>query len=278
MISDQRIFFSDNGTLTDYSTALCDFRSLSVSLPFVAAEDYIYIGSFLPFNHKWVEVNTVNDQASSVTVDIWFQDSWKPAVDIIDETSLGGITLAQSGIVRWVTDRDYSWENEVDSFDVSGLETTEIYQMYWCRLGFSDNLNALTSLKYVGQKFANDIDLYSFYPDLNDSNIKLAFASGKTSWDEQHFQSARIIVSDLKRANIVISGSQVLEPDLFIDAGVHKCAEIIYGAMGKAYKDDLALARDRYKESININFLSVDRNRDGRLSLSERFTTTRLRR
>ena len=81
MITNQRVIFSENGTLTDISYEMDDFRANSVTIPFVAAEDKIYIGAELPFNNKYFDVETVNDAASVMSLEIWFSQEWVSAVD-----------------------------------------------------------------------------------------------------------------------------------------------------------------------------------------------------
>lgn len=108
MITNQRILWDDDGTETDLSVALNDFRTGSQVIDFVAADDKLYIASDMPFNHKWIEASVVNDAASVVTVENWFggSDGWVSAVDIIDRTSVGGVSLAQSGVIQWKTNRE----------------------------------------------------------------------------------------------------------------------------------------------------------------------------
>lgn len=271
----QRIFWSDNGTIVDVSNVLADFRSNSQTLPIVAAEDKIYIGSLLPLNHKWIEMSTANDQASAITVDIWWGDKWNPALDILDFTASSGVTLAQSGILRFQTDRLKGWDRELDAFDVTGLTGVNINDYYWCRLNFSADLNISTSISYVGHNFSDDDDLYSFYPDLNNSDMQTAFASGKSDWKEQHFMAAQIIIRDLRTRRVILERDQIIDYQLFNEASIHKVAEIIYGAFGEDRRDDMGEARKKYNEAINIKQYNMDENRDGRLSESERAASTR---
>ncbi len=271
MLHFQRVLFSDNGTLTDLSYQLSDYRSGSAVIPYVAGEDYLYIGSLLPFGHKYIELATVNDQASTISVDIWWANDWVSAVDLMDLTVSGDNSLGASGYVIFSANRLKGWDKELDSEDVTGLSGTAIHGMYWVRLSWSDDLKATTAIKYIGHKFAADNALYTFYPDLNSASLKTAFASGKTTWDEQHFAAANCIISDLKRRNLIVSGDQIIDFQEFEEAALHKAADIIYsGLNGKA---EFALAaRKRYREAMEKDRFGIDQSGDGKVDKSERTT------
>lgn len=275
MLTDQRVIFSDNGTLNDISMDVDDFRESTATIDFVNGQDYIYIASVLPFNHRYIDISTANDQASVLSVDYWTGVDWQSAVDVIDKTDSGGVTLAQSGIIQFTTDIDEeNWLKERESKDVTGLSDTYIYHMYWVRLNFSADLKNTTAINYIGHKFSEDIQLYGFYPDLNNSSLKIAFASGKTTWDEQHFAAARAIITDLKSRNIMLSKDQILEYDLFLEPSIHKTAELIYGALGESYKYNKDEAHKQYKRSMNIKFYKMDKNANAIMEPRERAVNT----
>lgn len=271
----QRVIYSNNGSLTDISKLVANYRANSATIPFVAAEDYIFIGSLLPFNHKYIAIGTANDQSSAPSVDIWYGNAWISAVDILDFTDSSGVTLATDGILRFATNRLKGWDRELDSADVTGLTGTNIHNYYWVRLSFTADLNVSTAIKYIGHKFSEDDDLYTFYPDLNNSTLKSAFESGKTDWNEQHFAAAQGIIRELRSKRIIFERDQILDYELFNEASVHKTAQIIYGAFGQDYADDMIKAKSRFKEALNLSQYNLDENRDGRLSEGERLSSTR---
>jgi len=98
----QRVIYSDNGTLIEISQPVNDFRAGSyVFAGFVAAEDKLYIGTELPFNHKWLEIGVPNDVASVSSVDIWSGSAWIPGVDVNDGTqATSGKALSGSGVAE----------------------------------------------------------------------------------------------------------------------------------------------------------------------------------
>lgn len=276
MLTTQRIIFEDDTTLNDLSNSLNDFMSDSETIALVAADDYIYIGSEHPFNSRWIEVSTVNDASSVVSVDIWSDSAWNAAVDVQDDTAVSGVTLARSGVLTWSIDRTYGWTKETKSSDVTGLTNTNIYDMYWVRLSFSVDLNVNTALKYIGFKFANDTDLGAEYPDLVLSATQDSFESGKTDWNDQHFLAAEKIIKKLKRAQIIWSPNQILEWRNFNDAAVHRCAEIIMNAFGDAYEDNRERARKYFNEGMDMRQYKVDSNEDSILDDAEKSSSIRI--
>jgi len=265
MILDQRVIHNT----TDISTDVNDFRSGTRTFAYTSGQ-YLYIGSVLPFNNIYFELGTLNDITSALSVDIWFGNAWVAAVDVIDQTN--GLKL--SGRIQWNTNRLKGWDFEQDSSTITGLSATAIYDMYWLRMSWSSSLKATTSIKYMGQKFSSDSMLFSFYPDLNSTQVLTSFASGKTTWDEQHYMAAEHIVRDLKKANVIMARSQILDYSILIDASCHKIAEIVYSAFGKPYFEQLGHARGAYKEALNLRFFNLDQNADGSLNPSERSIST----
>jgi hypothetical protein len=274
LLINNRLIWGDNGTLRDLSVALNNIFSGVEVIPFVAAEDKLYLGSDLPFNHRYFAVSVANDVASVVSVDIWNGSAWVPAVDVIDQTkSSSGASLAQSGIISWVADKNKSWgkNDSTENMTSSGLTSLKIYEMYWVRLSFSVNLKATTALKYVGHKFATDSDLGGYYPDLNRSTVLTAFQSGKTSWEEQHVLAAEEIIRDLRKKNVIWNRNQIFGWEEFTDASVHKLAEIAFTAFGNDYESRKESARANYEEALEkVVQSAIDKNADGKLQPEEK--------
>lgn len=271
-----RFIFSDNTVLKDFSVNLDRFISGTENIPFVAAEDFIFIGSELPFNHRWFEISAFNANASKIKIDLWDGEEWNAAVDIIDQTSVGGISLAKSGIISWVLDKDESWgkEDTVDSNDledVIGLGGVKIFDMYWARISFVNDLSGATALKYVGHKFSEEDDLRITYPELVLSNAKDQFETGKTDWIEQEFKAADDVIRELKARNIVVSKNQILNWEVFREASVERVAYLIYRGFGSAFNEEKRSARSEFIKAIDKEILQIDGNRNARIDSNERF-------
>ena len=276
MLNDQRVFFSDNGVLTDYTRHLNDFRSANFAMTYVAGEDYLYVGSDYPFNNQYFDISVSNAVGSIASVSLWSGQGsgWKPALDVIDFTSTAGASLNVGGHITWKRDRDEAWVRQDKSTEVTGLETSPvIYGLYWVRIAWTVGITS--TIDYIGNKFSNDDQLYSLYPDMNNQSMRDQWEQGavsgtKASWDEQCFVAAQAIITDLKSGNILVSDSQLMDFEIFTLPSIHKTAEIIYRGMGKAYAEDRISARDSYKEAIDLKNMRVDRSGDGNLSRAEK--------
>ena len=276
----QRIIFSNNGTLVDWSIDLNDFDEYAIQPSITASEDKIYIASCLPFNHKWIEIGTANAISSVVSVEIWNDNTWQPAVDVIDYTAASGATLARSGIIQFRPDiENGGWTRQRLSTEVTGIAALDIYEMYWARLTLSVTPTAAMTIKYIGNRFSKDVDLYAEYPDLNNSALKTAWAAGKTTWDDQHALAADYIMRRLVSSDIAMSPAQIIDWARFIPASVHKTAELIYGGFGPAMAENRNQARKLFDEAFNMKFFGIDDNSDGELSqLEQRKTTSEMSR
>lgn len=272
----QRVIWDDNGTLKDESLTLNDYVSGTTAFALVAAQDKLYIGSDLPFNHRYFDVGTANDQASVVSAEIWNGTAWVAAVDVIDETKVSGVSLAQSGRIHWGIDRTGFWGRADTSEDVTGITSLKIYEKYWVRLTWSADLGGSTTLKHVGLKFSEDEDLAVYYSDLNTSAVKTAFLSGKTTWSDQHFAAAEEIVKNLQTQQKTWGPEQILRPDVFKWAAVHKVAAIVYASFGDDYEDEYQKALTRYLEELKNPQMVLDRDFDGRADDHDKFTSSRV--
>jgi hypothetical protein len=264
-MQDQRVIYNT----FDISPKVNNFRTGVQAFAYVQG-GYLYVGSIAPFNNLWFEMGTANTAPATAAVKIWWGNTWNDVVDMTDETA--GMTA--TGRLSWNTDRLKGWDIEQTSEDVAGITSFKIYWKYWVRISWSADFSSGTTLKYVGQKFADDDILYSFYPDLSLTDIKVGFETGKTSWDEQHYMAAEHIIRDLKKRGIIKSKSQLLDWSLFQAASCHKVAEIVYQAFGQPYADQLKLARAAYNEAIDLKHFSVDLDGDGKLSDFERQSST----
>lgn len=273
MLFNSRIIHKDNATFVDASMGLTDLGGDGFALTFVVADDYLYIGSDLPFTHRYFKLGTtVNAAAATVSeIAIWEGNAWAPAVDIQDGTKVGISTLARSGVISWTTDRNENWQREETTEDIPDLATLKIYGLYWTRWQFTANLTAAISLQYVGHRFANDADLALQYPDLMLTATLTAFKSGKTDWQDQHVLAAEEIIRYLQRHGELWSPNQILNWQRFTNAAVHKCAEIAYSAFSGEDMEVLrARAQSNYKIALNQGCYNVDRNQDGHVQLTER--------
>lgn len=274
MLFDQRIIFSDNGVLTDYSNELNNYSENTALINYTAGQDYLYIGTFLPFNHRYIDISTANNLNASLQIEVWDGKSFNSAVDILDFTRDGAVSFAKDGFIRWSRNRDKVWNRELDSFNVTGLGNTNITGLFWLRMSWSASLAGTTALKYIGHKFSKDLQLFNYYPDLNNTDLMSAFSAGKTSWEDQHYIAAEQIITDLRRKNVIQSGDQILDYELFIEPSVHKVAELIYTGLGSAFEDKRKNAETKYITTLDLGYVRIDLDQDSNLSTHERYART----
>lgn len=270
-----RIIFSDNDVLSDISSQLNNIESQTSVIPVIALEDYLYVGSDLPFNHRYFSVGVSNVNSSNVSVEVWNGNNWIDAVDVLDQTKVTGSTLSKSGIISWSLDQTDSWSIG-NTEDITGLETLKIFDLYWARISFSADLSTTTSLRYIGHKFAEDEDIGVYYPELVLSETLNQFKSGKTTWEEQLVSASETIIRKLKLMKVIISGSQLLSWDLFTEACVHKTAEIAFNAFGDDYKDNKSESIKDYHRALKMESFHADRNKDLKVDDYEKFTPARV--
>lgn len=271
----KRFIHNDNGSLLDYSTNLVDYNSSSATLDIVSAEDSIYIGSEYPFNSLFFDMGTVNDQVSSLTIQYWDGGAWRNMVDVQDETN----SLFNSGHITWSTNKSNNWAKEDTVYttggeQITGLGSVTIYDLYWLKITFSADLNAATSLSFIGSKFCEDSDLTGEYPLFGKSGFIDAYESGKTTWEREIVLASRLVIEELQSKAAIFSGDQLLKRREFTNACVSKAAELIFNGMGDDYDDDRIKARAEFKSRINKKNYGADLNNNARLDEFEKGVVT----
>jgi hypothetical protein len=267
-----RVLYSDNGTFSDYTVNLNKFRTGEESFNFVAAEDYIYIGSWAPFNHLFFKMgSTVNANNVNISIEYWEGNNWESVVEIFDETN----GLQQDGFITWVPNQDEKWFSEdTEDMNNSGLQTRTIYDRYWLRISFDGDLTAGTSLKWLGQKFSDDNDLADEFPQLLKTEYLTGFESGKTDWEEQHVAAAQIMIQDIKNSKQINFDGQILAKEDFKRASVQKVAELVYNTFGEDFREEKVIARTEYWERLKKVRPAIDKDKDAIVDRSEKKAVT----
>lgn len=265
MIGNRILFQQGSGAPRDLSAGLNDYLNGIEVLPLTTA-DALYLGSQFRFNHRFIELGVANMAAAQIKVSLWNGNAWIPAVDVVDLTEVSGHTLAVSGLLSFVPDRENTWIKEEKSEKVSGLSGTKIYDLYWVKIEVTGPISLTTSIKFIGHKFSDDAQLEGEYPELMRPEMIDAFRSGKTDWKDQAFSAAEYIIQDLKEMGIVTSKDQILDSTTFKKASIHKVAEIIFRAFGKDYAEQMKAAMAAYGKSLNVKQFSVDQDGDAELT------------
>jgi hypothetical protein len=267
----KRIYHDNNGILAELSTELENYHTGTATIDIVSADDAIFIGSELPFNSLYFDVSSANDQTSTPTVSYWDGGAWVPMVDLIDETN----GLFVSGHMTWVTDKSKIWAKEDTVYHSGGEQITDlgdvtVYDLYWLKITYSADLNASTTLNWVGTKFCSDNDLEGEYSLFGRSGFITAYESGKTDWEKEIILASRLVVEELIDKGSIVSGDQLLERRKLRDATVSRTAQLIFTSMGDDYEDDRVKARNEFKSRMNKKNYKADLNANARLDESEK--------
>lgn len=271
---DQRIFFYDASapSWTDYTVALNEWKNgQNVTLTFNAG-DYLYISTFLPFNHKFFRFFAGSVAARSPLIELLnAPNEWSPVVDSIDYT--GG--MKQSGVLQWTPNFDKNWGLVTDSSrDIDALANgPTVYDAYWMRISFA-TVTTFT-LSYIGQRFSSDYDLFMEYPILQNQQILAGWAQGKTDWEDQHLISALYIAKIMRQRNIILSDNQILDIATLRSPSVHKTAHIIYSGLGaRNYAEEIKLAAENFERAMTQDKFRTDVNGNARLERAEKALVT----
>lgn len=266
MILKNRVLYYNGSSLEDLSENMNDITVGTKAFTYQTGH-YIYVGSELPFNHRYFGISTVNATAANLSVQLWDGKSWVSPAEVIDNTKLSGASMGRSGVVSWVPKRNENWNKELTTANIAALNTVEIYDRYWARFYFNVNINF--SLDVLTHRFSDDSKLGIIYPDLINTKTLTAFKAGKTSWEEQHLLAAQQIIEELQKIGAATSGDQILVWDKFQMASMHLVASYIFRSFGDDFKDQFEQAVADYKEAINMTIFDTDKNNNAKLDENE---------
>lgn len=263
-----RLFTNISSTLTDKSlTNQDDTQTVGLVL---TNTDYVYVAQRYPFTNLFIHMDTVNANASVMTVQYWDGVEWRNAVDLMDGTSLSGATLGKSGGLQWSIDPLYSWQMVTDTAlepSPTELSTLKIYNSYWMRFKVSATLSAGTDSKEIGYAFTTSQRLKDF--DVEIDGYLASFATGKTDWIDEIKTGSKLVVQDLKRMGLVMGAGQVIElDDVYVPTSLRTLA-LIYSHLGPSYKDKIESVMKEYDKALNIRRFTFDENADGKLEARE---------
>lgn len=269
-----RIIFINNSEEKDVSRELAKFDSLESSLS-ITSDDNLYIGTRLPFNHFFIEIENGNTELTKpdFTIETWDGDRWRQCFDIIDGTN----GLSESGHIEFTPDKEWQWwryDTNYSNSVIEGLKNFKIYDKYWLKISFSENLSEDIKIKYIGNKFSDDVDLKLEYPDLLRTSVLEAFEANKINWNDQHFRAAEIVIKDLIDMGVIEEKGQILNWRDYTDAAIHKVAEIAFISFGSSYTDNSVAARREYQDRISKRIHRVDRNKNAIEDIEESFNVT----
>ncbi len=111
-----------------------------------ANNNYIYVGSKLPFRGVAVDLNNKNDTASVLTVNYWNGGAWTDT-SASDGTDVGASdTMKQDGNVTWTVPTAWKKDSLVNIGDTTVKEVWSIESLFWTRWEFSVVLDSTVDL------------------------------------------------------------------------------------------------------------------------------------
>lgn len=264
-----RVFYSDNGVLTDYSLAAQNSDDIPLAL--VSAQDYVYVAQYYPFNNAFFQTKTVNALASAISVQYWTGKIWANARDVIDGTKVSGVSLARSGVVQFSPDRDEQWQNVDDTTNSNApveLSALEIYDLYWMRFKWSADLSLTTEVSNIGYSFCTDEMLNAIDSEINNYLTPWGGVT-KTNWIEQIMLASQHVIFDLKAKGFIVAPGNILRFDDVSLATCYRALAIIYGRLGEPFRVRYQDALNSYAELISVKRFTFDANSNARVDKQE---------
>lgn len=154
----QKVYYDDNGVVSDVTTAAKELDSSYFSVGLVAAQDYIYIGSDQPF-----AVATFNrgsglaqDIVAALSGEYYNGSTWSSLTGFVDGTKgAGNKPFSTNGNIIWTLPSDWS------------KTTYQANNLYWVRLKSSVSLTAGGQGDFIWLQRGLNINLVS-YPTIQE--------------------------------------------------------------------------------------------------------------
>lgn len=271
--NDQRVLVDNAGVFEDLTKEVNNFGEGFKAIT-LDVGDFLYFGSFLPFNQKYFEFVKGNGTASPLKIEIYDGSVWKECLDILDYTELSGKPLGKSGVLQFNKVDTDNWSLVSKSSEVTALSgSPEIYSKYWARISIA--AASSLSIKYIGSKFARHDELLGEYPALGSPTLLESWAEGKQDWKEQLITASEYVIADLKKRGIITERSQVIEQSVLLEPTIHKAAQIIFNGLGsRNYAEEIKDAQGFYKSAMNMEKFEQDANGSGQKERFEQVVST----
>src|SRR4051812_37164611 len=98
MFINNRVILKKATVKTDISVLCSDPYAGSQAIAVAHADDAIYIGSDLPFNHRFLMMTAKNQLAGELAVAVWNGSTFAACEDVQDFTATSGKPLNKNGL------------------------------------------------------------------------------------------------------------------------------------------------------------------------------------
>lgn len=264
-----RIIQKDGTGFTDISYENQD-ESLTPSFD-LDNNEFFLIGMEYPFNNFFVDIDTANENPANMTISAWDGNKWNEVVDVLDGTKLNNASFGKSGHVLFALDKQKSGWGRVNNPQVQGpdeLTTLKIYDLYWLKVEFSGSLDAETKIRELGFAWTTGSKMKAIKAEVD--RYLPSFAQGKSNWNPEIMTACKMMTTDFKKANLILGPQQVVRMDDFWLPATYKSLWLIYSSLGPAYLETANAMAHQYYKTMNVDNITLDENRDGRVSSSEK--------
>jgi len=286
MIKDSyTVLHDDNGAFVDKSFGARDFTKDSFGLDLVAAEDYLYIGLYKPFNVFYAEMLVANTAANTFAVEYFDKnDAAYKTLVTLDET----MGLTRSGFISFDKPTDNAGNTIWDKSTVNGTE------LFWVRLKPSVDHDAGTSLMGLNVVFSNDFDLVEERGNIVSKHLP----TGQVSWIAKHQAAKKDIIQDLRNRGNSKQGISPVNPtaaallknltefDILDAEEIRQAskyltlAKIYFQELSDDPEDKYAMLGERFLQkaegALDLFYLSIDKDDDGLSDPEEQLANTRI--
>ena len=175
------VMLDDNSVFSDISDLAVDSTRDPFSMTLVAAEDYLYLGLYKPFNASYIELEVPNTVSNTLTIEYYNGTSWVDA-NASDET----LGLTRSGFIQW---------------DKSNMGSVTINSTvgFYVRIKPGSDQSA-TTVRGINLVFSDDNTLKQEFFEITNSNM---LPVGETSHIMKHVAARNHIIQMLKQQGYV---------------------------------------------------------------------------
>ena len=250
----------------DYTLKMDDFTGEARSIDLDIGD--LFIGHTKPLKEIYFEIQDGLD-GSGIVLSFWDGQLWQP-IDDLEDMTLG---LSRSGLMRW----SEGLKQVKKDHDGSG-------EKYWVKLSPTSSPSIVT-INGINLALSCDKDL-SFVPNLTDY-----LPERSTSFIAFHQEARNMIVQMLRNSgkkitkfdsvskdNLILETRQIDQFDLlnieeFRNASKYLALHLIFDFVSKS-NEDVYFQRsvrfyERFLDSYNSNFASIDTNNNGVTDLGE---------
>ncbi len=256
------IKYSDNGSFTDYSSDFQDFTRDTNAFT-LKTIDALYVGYYKPINKFYVDMNTPNSEANTLSIKYYNGSTFTTIDGSLDETK----GLTRSGFIQWTREQTDQAVTTIDG-----------KELYWYEIT-CDITHIASVYNAIGLIFADDKDLTEQVPEITDN----AHLVGKQSHVLSHVASKKWIIQDLRNRNYGkrdadgvfqdITAWDVLDIEQINSASTFKALSIIYmnysDEPGDIYEKKSKSYEKKYGLSMELAVLRLDVDDDGVKDTSE---------